>query len=545
MSTTLTWQGKQKPETYPAISLCLREIFAPGEERVDQQISQSPNPQSPISNLLFYADNLPTLAHLAENGFRGKIKLIYLDPPYQTGVAWRRRVRLRGTKAITMQTSADHVIGTQTQYYDRWSEEDYLQFIYDRLHLLRELLAEDGSLWLHCDLRQAHHLRCLLEEVFGTEHFLNTITWRSQTARGAKVNAFYFPSSSHSIHIFAKNRLAPTVWNQPKRRIVLSEAEAEKQFLRDDGGFFRTSDPGSYSFASLKLLHSEGRLYAPYGGEIVFDEARQRVYGSKGGNLGVKYYLQKVGRKKWQMERAVDNLWDDVPGLGTNPTEDLGYPTQKTEALLQRIIETASNPGDFVLDAFMGSGTTLAVAAQLGRKTIGIDQNRGALLTTRQRLLSHGNPFALFETEREKAKGQPEKLGRRNERARSLLRTPNSTLLAPSVSLSITRNLLDPATIELSIDDYAAPTLAAQLSSGRHSGDTIAWKSLVDSVEIDPDYNGLCFRWRVVDAPLKKTMQVAGCYRFHLPPTSCQLAVRITNVLGEETLILKETREIA
>ena len=403
MSPTLTWQGKQQPETYPAISLRLSEIFTGTQEIGNSPIPPSalrlpPSSQSP--NILFHADNLPTLAHLCDHGYRGKVKLIYIDPPYQSGVTWQRKVRLRGAKAVTMQTAADHVIGAQPQYDDRWSEADYLQFIYERLPLLRELLSEDGSLWLHCDHRQAHHLRCLLEETFGTENFLNTITWRSQTARGAKVNAFYFPSSAHSIHIFAKDRLAPTTWNPPKRTITLSEAEAEQHFMRDDGGFFRTSDPGSYRFATLKQLHSEGRLYVPFGGEIIVDEAQERVYGSNGGNLGIKYYLQKVGRKKWQVERAVDNLWDDIPGLGTTPGEDLGYPTQKTEALLTRIIETASNVGDLVLDCFMGSGTTLAVANKLDRRWIGIDQNRGALTTTRRRLQAQGAGFVLFEEEK-------------------------------------------------------------------------------------------------------------------------------------------------
>src|SRR5690606_31256567 len=138
------------------------------------------------------------------------------------------------------------------------------------------------------------------------------------------------------ILVYARNRAAPTCWHPPRKRVVLSEAEAAANFMRDERGFFRTSDPGTYSFDSLVRLHAEGRLYAPFGGQVLVDAAQQRVYASNGGNLGVKYYLADLGDGRHQVERAVDNVWDDIPGLGTTPGEDLGYPTQKTEALLER-----------------------------------------------------------------------------------------------------------------------------------------------------------------------------------------------------------------
>ena len=132
--------------------------------------------------------------------------------------------------------------------------------------------------------------------------------------------------------------------------------------MRDEDGFFRTSDPGTYSFERLAALFAEGRLYAPYGGQVIVDEDAQSVYASNGGNIGVKYYLTRRGRSRFVVTQAVDNLWDDIPGLGTVPGEDENYPTQKTERLLQRILETASRPGDLALDPFAGSGTTLAAA---------------------------------------------------------------------------------------------------------------------------------------------------------------------------------------
>ncbi len=559
MQSTLTWPGKQQAQTIQPvsglISARLVEVFAPEEVRKGGEAEQtvvsalrSPlsNSQLATCNQLFFGDNLPALSHLLNSGYRGKVKLIYIDPPYQSGVTWRRKMRLRARKAPTMQTAADHIFAAQTQYRDTWSEADYLQFIYERLPLLRELLSESGSLWLHCDHRQAHHLRCLLEEVFGAENYLNTIAWRSQTARGAKVSAFYFPYSTHSIEIFAKCRSTPTTWNPPKRRIVLSEAEAAAEFMRDERGFFRTSDPGTYSFASLKALHDEGRLYAPFAGQVVIDEASARVYCSQGGNLAIKYYLTPLKGGKWQVERAVDNFWDDIPGLGTVPSEDLGYPTQKTEALLQRVIETASNPGDLVLDCFMGSGTTLAVAEKLGRRWLGIDANYGAIQTTRRRMQAKGAEFAVYQIE--SGERRVETRDQRSEtdihNSQFAIRNSHASLPSHPITLQITRNPQNPTTIEVQIIDYDSLAIAAQLSgrsiSSRSTSAKRDWRTLIDSVEIDPTYDGQIFCAQVVDVPLKKSVQVHGTYLVQIPSTTTTVAIRLTDVLGEESMIVKQ-----
>lgn len=523
---TLTWPGKHAPPTIHTQTPRLLEIFAP--ERRAAGMVPVDDSSSP-ANALFYGDNLAVLTHLLDSGYRGQVKLIYIDPPFDSGAKYQRKVRLRGPKALTMQTSADHVFGQQVQFRDQWNENDYLQFIYERLPLLRELLAAEGSLWLHCDHRQVHHLRVLLQEVFGAENYLNTITWRSQVARGAKVNAFYFPYSAHFIEIFARQRHAPTTWNPPKKQRVLTEREADREFMRDERGFFRTSDPGTYSFASLKALYSEGRLYAPFGGEIVLDEARQRVYASKGGNIGVKYYLNDLGNGKFGVARAVDNLWEDIPGLGITPGEDLGYPTQKTEALLERIITTATNPGDLVLDCFMGSGTTLAVAQRLGRHWLGCDNNYGALLTARRRLQTvSSNPpdqagFAIYQL----AGADP-----------SQLPAAELTLQA---TVEVERPVAAPATIQIAVKAVHSPQIAIQLAQNNKidPGTVSDWRTFVDTVAIDVAYDGAVFRPLLVDAPLKKSTQVQGCYQLPAPSGVTTVAVRITDLLGEEVLVSK------
>ena len=370
---TINWRGK-RPFTsatyYPAQ---LRETYG---QNIDAW-----------RNRLYWGDNLQVMSHLLKE-FRGGVQLIYLDPPFDSKADYRRRVSLRGQAVVSDRTAFE-----EKQYTDIWTNDEYLQYIYERLVLLRELLSSTGVIYLHADHRKEHHLRMLMDEVFGPDNFLNKISWRSQVARGAKVNAFYLPFSTHYIVVYAKRKsLETTTWHPQRKRTILSEAEAAQEYMLDEMGYFRTSDPGSYSFESLCQLHERGLLYAPYGGRVDVDSESRRVYASNGGNIAVKYYLESLGNGRYAVNRAIDNLWEDVPGLGTTPGEDVGYPTQKTKALLRRIILMSSNPGDLVLDAFMGSGTTQVTAMELGRKFIGVDINSGSVQTVVKRLLSaiHG-----------------------------------------------------------------------------------------------------------------------------------------------------------
>lgn len=516
---TLHWPNKHVPlPVEPAVvSLC--ETFDPLHELVAGDHS--------AGNALFHGDNAAILAHLLASGWAGRFRLIYADPPYNSGLVWTRKVRPRGPRSGQQSAVAEQ----QPQYADAWDDSAYLQFLYERLPLLRQLLAEDGSLWLHCDHRHAHHVRCLLEEVFGPRNYLNTITWRSQTARGAKVNAFYFANSAHAIHIFAKDRSAPTCWTPARKTLVLTEQEAAAEFMRDEGGFFRTSDPGTFSFESLQRLHGEGRLYAPYGGEVVLDTETRRAYCSNGGNIGVKYYLTDLGDGRHALERSVDNIWDDIPGLGTTPHEDLGYPTQKTEALLNRVIQAATAAGDWVLDPFAGSGTTLAVAQKLGRRWIGCDVGYGAIQTARRRLQAvvqaQPDSAALANLADAVAAGSPAGFAVYC----SAVPLPPGPLVA---RISITRIEDQPARIHVTV---AGVTWAqATAWDGEH------WRKAVDSIAIDPAYDGHTLRVALADAPLKKTQLVTGDYVLQLPPASMggrQVAVRITDIWGQETLAVQ------
>jgi DNA modification methylase len=501
---SLAWAGKRLSVRVPFLSMEMVERFDSGDD-----LAQCPGSAvRPVDeNLLLHGDNLQTLTWLLLNGYKGKIKLIYIDPPFDSDGVYTSAIRLRGPQA--------RVIGSNPQYSDRWQGGAYLQFMAERLLLLKELLHPDGTIWLHCDHRASARLQLLLEEIFGAESYLNTITWRSQVARGAKVHAHFFPRSAHSIHIFARSGAGNPIWHPPRREIILTRAEAAAQFKEDSRGFFRTSHPGTYSFDRLAELHAEGRIYAPYGGAIIIDRENRRVYASNGGNIGVKYYLERRSPNAFVVTRAVDNLWDDIPGLGTIPSEDLNYPTQKTEGLLRRILETASDPGDLVLDAFVGSGTSVAVAQKLGRCWIGCDENWGAIRTTASRIQRRSENGA-------------------GRIAFGIYRGAGETLPTPEIQVAFTVERAE-SQIVVAVQKYVNPTLEERL---RKAGEPIPadWRALVQSIAIDPDYDGLVFRPALLDLPAKREEMIQGSYRLALH-TSGRIALCIVDILGQETLL--------
>jgi DNA modification methylase len=256
---------------------------------------------------------------------------------------------------------------------------------------MRELLSDTGSIYVHLDYRLVNEIKIVMDGIFGHDQFRNFITWRRQIPRGMKVYAKYMPFSADYILFYTKNDKG--VWNIINKENLITIEEAEKKYKKDSKGFFRTSDPGTYSDESLINLHREGKIYVSSGGQIVIKNGRVSV---TKGTIGVKYYREKRGN--FVVEKTVaDNIWDDIPGMGVVSSEYIGYPTQKPVGLLERVIKASSNEGDLVADFFCGSGTTGAVAEKLGRRWIMADLGRYAIHTTRKRLLGIDNckPFVV------------------------------------------------------------------------------------------------------------------------------------------------------
>jgi len=323
---------------------------------------------------------------------RGMIDLIYIDPPFDSKADYRTKITLPGATIEQKPTVLE-----QFAYSDTWKDgtTSYLKMIYPRLVLMRELLSDRGSIYVHIDYHVGHYIKLLLDEIFGRDSFRNEITWRRQIPRGMKVYAEYFPFCADYILIYTKS--SDAIWNRILKTNKLTINEAEKKYNKDERGFFRTSDPGSYSFESLVELNNLGRLYAPKNGEIVVDEKKKTIIASNGGKVAVKYYRQQDGQYIIE-EITIDNIWDDIPGMGIVSSEFLGYGTQKPERLLERIIKTSTNEGSIVADFFSGSGTTAAVAERLGRRWIASDIGKPAIMISRKRLIDQESSPFLYQS---------------------------------------------------------------------------------------------------------------------------------------------------
>lgn len=316
----LRWTGKRpyrSTQYYPAQ---LRESYG--------------DTQDGWINKIFWGDNLQVMSHMLKE-YRGKIDLIYIDPPFDSKADYKKKIDL---KRIGKATS-DGSTFEEKQYGDIWTNDEYLQFMYERLLIMRELLNETGSIYLHCDWHRSAYLRLLLDEVFGNDCFRNEIVWSYFGFKRATSKKF---PQKHDL-IFSYTKSPEYTWNVQYKP---HSPDYIKRFKKDENG----------------------RLY------------RDDVNPTGGGTRII--YLDEVEGD------IIDSVWTDIPPVNPVAKERQNYPTQKPEKLIERIILASTNPGDIVFDCFMGSGTTQAVAMKLGRRFIGADINLGAIQTTTKRLLS-------------------------------------------------------------------------------------------------------------------------------------------------------------
>lgn len=280
-------------------------------------------------NMLIWGDNKLVMSSLIKQGWAGKINLIYIDPPFFTGSDFTIRTKL-GDEQIEKEPS----IIEERAYNDTWSGgiASYLKYMYERLVLMRDLLAENGSIYVHLDWHVGHYVKVMMDEIFGYDNFLNEIVWGYRT--GGISNKFF--ARKHDIVLF---------------------------YCKSKNYIFNIQ----YYLSLQKYKYGFGNKH---GYELI--------------NKDGQYYKEAVCR----------DVWEDVEPLGTQGKPDdprLNFETQKPEALLKRIILASSNEGDIVADFFCGSGTTLAVAEKLGRRWIGSDLSKFAIQVTRKRLLDIHN----------------------------------------------------------------------------------------------------------------------------------------------------------
>ncbi len=358
-------------------------------------------------NKLIWGDNKLVMSSLIKQGWAGKINLIYIDPPFFTGADFTIRTKL-GNERIEKEPS----VIEERAYKDTWSGgiASYLKYMYERLVLMRELLAENGSIYVHLDWHVGHYVKVLMDEIFGYENFRNEIVWKRHvmvsSVEGEMTN---YGHKTDSILFYTKTpRYTFNVQYQTTDEDLVNEKFGQVE--KETGRKFETqplildgNEPRTLKFPERTITLPKGKRFA--WNQKTLDrklmENPYEIYWTKNNVPRQKKYLDEF------KGQPSSNLWDDILPITSNAKESIGYFTQKPEALLKRIILASSNPGDIVFDAFCGSGTTQAVAEKLGRRWIGSDLSKFAIQVTRKRLLDIHNSKDLLNNKKYEKPARP------------------------------------------------------------------------------------------------------------------------------------------
>jgi DNA modification methylase len=587
----LRWVGKKPLDYVKGFPAQLIEVFDPLNTRQKIETPTYDTLKDNWQNLLFHGDNKEVMATLIENGFRGKIDLVYIDPPFSSNKDYVRRVELRGLRHLRELESDDASVLQQVMYEDMWKRDTYFQFMYERLLLLKELLSDHGSIYVHLDWRVAHYLKTVMDEVFGEDNFIREIIWRIGWVSGYKSVAKNWVRNHETILYYGKDK--------------------------------------------SKLIFN--KMYTPYPPDY-------ERWGGRPKGKGLP--IEDV----WGVfpQEGVTSLQ-----VVSFSTEYEDFETQKPEGLLERIIRaSAKNPQQavkegldvpLVFDCFVGSGTTAAAAQKLGICWIVCDINKGAVQTTSKRLQK-----IILDQVRKDKKAKQQELPRYysfgvyqvNNYDLQLLKTEAVELATQHIGIQRIRTdaffdgtlgkslvkiidfnhpltLLDLQLIqdelrkrpnedrditivclgkELAIDpqieewnkkhpvnklriielktdkkyghflvhksaeakvaiervgknkaiieiqDFISPTIVERLNidSGLLKVKIPDFRCMIDTVLIDTNYDGKTFHIAYSDVPKKKDDLVKGKYEIELPNQKAKVAIKIIDMLGEEVLLVKE-----
>ncbi|HHW3818545.1 TPA: site-specific DNA-methyltransferase [Legionella pneumophila] len=379
----LCWPGKHLNER---VSLPFQTIETINNSEIDHH-------KSNWDNRLIWGENFLVMSSLLKE-FAGKIQLIYIDPPFATGQDFSYTVNIgEHTEAMKIPSALE-----VKAYRDTWGKgtESYLQMMYDRLSIMKDLLAENGCLYVHCDWRVNYLLRFILNEIFGEENFINEIIWRRKQAQSWSANQFGV--TNDSILLYTKGK--DYIFNP--------------SFSKDD------ENTKKYILERFKFDDGDGRKYmkSPLVNPLNRPNLRYEFHGVKPPKTGWLYSMERmeemfannelvmpedknarIYRKIYEdtyQGQMIQNIWLDIPIVNPMAKERVNYPTQKPIALLERIITTSSNTGDLIADFFCGSGTAGLAAEKLGRRWIMVDLGRFAIHTSRKRLLDiNSTPFIV------------------------------------------------------------------------------------------------------------------------------------------------------
>lgn len=377
----------------------------PAELERDVSVGQSGN----ASNRLYFGENLAVLAALAlDPAVRGQVRVVYIDPPYATKSVFQSR----------QQTDA---------YTDLLEGAHYIEFLRARLIILRELLADDGSIYVHLDDNMAFHAKAIMDEVFGPSNFRNWITRKKCNPKNYTRKTY----GNVSDYILFYTKTSDYVWHRPVEAWTAQRADKEYQYTDATTGRrykkVPIHAPGVRNGETGKLWHGmmppPGKHWQYKPSTLDEMDARGDIYWSPTGNPRRKIYLDDSNGV------PVQDIWLDFRDAHNQNIHITGYPTEKNPALLRQIIEASSDEGDLVLDCFAGSGTTLEVAHQMERRWIGIDNSPEAIRVMHQRFARGLEPMGDFVTaKKDSREDEPDLFGGSEEKRESTVTRKHSPI---------------------------------------------------------------------------------------------------------------------
>jgi len=356
------------------------------------------------TNKLIWGDNKLILSSLKNGPLReeiekqGGLKLIYIDPPFDVGADFSMDIEI-GNDTFTKKPN----ILEEIAYRDTWGKgaDSFIAMIYERLVLMRDLLAEDGSIYVHCDWRVNSHIRLVMDEIFGNNNFINEISWRRANSKtpSNKIAVIH-----DTILFYAKSN--NYIFNNQYHEYKEGYVESRYPYRDEDGRMYTLQ--AMYGKGSGPSRKFGDKVISPPPGshwrwtqERIDEAIRNKIIVFPKDGEGKPRFKDYLDTKQGI---PLQTIWNDIPDVNSQAKERAGYPTQKPEALLERIIKASSNENDLVADFFCGSGTMAAVAEKLGRKWIVSDLGKFAIHTTRKRLIgvqrqlkAEGKNYRAFE----------------------------------------------------------------------------------------------------------------------------------------------------
>jgi DNA modification methylase len=400
----LVWNGKSRDVCNTILPFqTLEHIDEPRKEKNTEDhlnFDSRGRQKAGWTNKLIWGDNKLILSSLRSGPLRkeiedaGGLKLIYIDPPFDVGADFSLDVEI-GEETFHKEAN----VLEQVAYRDTWGRgaDSFVAMIYERMIIMRELLHNEGSIYVHCDWRVSPFVRCVLDEVFGSDQLRNEIIWKRSEAHS---DSNTFGKVHDTIWFYARSDRQ--VWN--KQFNPYTDEYVERQFKyteKPSGRRYRSADlsasglsGGGYTYDWKGITRS---WRCPKSTMERYEKEGRLDYTGKG-LVRYKYYLDEMPGT------AIQSVWTDLSKIHHLADERLDYPTQKPESLIERIIKASSNEGDLVADFFCGSGTTAAVAEKLNRKWIAADLGKFGVHTTRKRviqvqrgLMNEGKPYRAFE----------------------------------------------------------------------------------------------------------------------------------------------------